>query len=447
VILPFFYRALTRPMPPLVTLYLQRRCRRGKEDRLRLAERRGIASGARPPGPLIWIHGASVGEATAVLQLIERLLETRPELEVLVTTGTVASAQLLKKRLPARARHQFVPIDLPGWIRRFLDFWRPDMALWVESELWPNLVLATHARGVPMMLINARLSARSFRRWQRWPGLIRPVLGAFAQCLAQDDKQARRLRRLGAKNVVAIGDLKAAGHRLPVDQAQLQRLRQEIGRRPLWLAASTHQGEEEAAAEVHATLAAKYSGLMTIIAPRHPVRGDAVAAMLARSGLRVARRGYGEPITPETDIYLADTMGELGLFYRVAEIAFIGGSIVRNGGHNPFEAARLDCAILHGPDISNCAAMTAALAEAGAAQMVDDAEELATAVSLLLSDPRLCAARRAAAMRVAAQGETILDAVLTRLAPWLDRIAPQQSAPLQRNLIAAEERAPHIVRA
>ena len=178
--LPFFYRALTRPLPPLVTLYLQRRCRRGKEDRLRLAERRGIAGDTRPPGPLIWIHGASVGEATAVLQLIDRLLETRSELEVLVTTGTVASAQLLEKRLPARARHQFVPIDLPGWVQRFLDHWRPDMALWVELELWPNLVLATHARGIPMMLINARLSARSFRRWQQWPGLIRPVLGAFA---------------------------------------------------------------------------------------------------------------------------------------------------------------------------------------------------------------------------------------------------------------------------
>ena len=447
MILPFLYRALTRPLPPLVTLYLQRRCRRGKEDRLRLAERRGIANDARPAGPLIWIHGASVGEATAVLQLIERLLETRSELEILVTTGTVASARLLEKRLPAGARHQFVPIDLPGWVQRFLDHWRPDMALWVELELWPNLVLATHARGIPMMLINARLSARSFRRWQQWPGLIRPMLDAFALCLAQDAEQARRLCRLGAENVIAIGDLKAAGHRLPVDQAQLQRLKREIGRRPLWLAASTHQDEEEAAAEVHATLAAKHPGLLTIIAPRHPVRGDAVAAMLARSGLRVARRGYSEPITSETDIYLADTMGELGLFYRLAEIAFVGGSIARSGGHNPFEAARLDCAILHGPDMSNCAAMAGALAEAGAAQMVDDAEELGTAVSLLLSDPRLCAARRAAAMRVAAQGETILDAVLARLAPWLDRIAPQRSASPQGDLIAADERVPHIVRA
>ncbi len=445
--LPFVYRALTWPLPPLVRLYLRRRCRRGKEDRLRLGERRGIAGIARPPGPLIWIHSASVGEATAVLQLIERLLETRPELEVLATTGTIASAQLLAKRLPARARHQFVPVDLSGWVERFLDFWRPDMAIWVESELWPNLVLSTHARSIPMMLINARLSARSVRRWQRWPRLIQPVLGAFAQCLAQDDQQARRLRRLGAENVVAIGDLKAAGDPLPFDQAELRRLRREVGARPLWLAASTHQGEEESAAAVHATLAAKYPGLLTIIAPRHPIRGDAVATMLSRSGLRVARRSRGEPITDQIDIYLADTMGELGLLYRVAEIAFIGGSLVRHGGHNPFEAARLDCAILYGPDISNCAAMAAALAEAGAAQMVADAEELARMVSLLLSDLRLRAARRAAALRVAAEGEAVLAAVLMRLAPWLDRIAPRRGAPARGGLIAAGERAPHVVRA
>jgi 3-deoxy-D-manno-octulosonic-acid transferase len=445
--LSFFYRALTWPLPPLVTLYLQRRCRRGKEDRLRLAERRGIAGAARPPGPLIWIHGASVGEATAVLQLIDRLLETRPELEVLLTTGTVASAQLLERRLPAHARHQFVPVDLPGWVERFLDFWRPDMALWVESELWPNLVLLTHARGVPMMLINARLSSRSFRRWQRWPGLIRPVLGAFEQVLAQDDQQARGLRRLGAENVVAIGDLKTAGDRLPADDAQLWGLQREIGQRPLWLAASTHQGEEEAAAEVHTTLAAKYPGLLTIIAPRHPRRGDAIAAMLARTGLRVARRSHGEPITQETEIYLADTIGELGLFYRLSEIAFIGGSIVGHGGHNPFEAARLDCAILHGPDISNCAAMAAALADAGAAETVADAEELARAVSLLLSDPRLCTARRTAAIRVAAEGEAVLDAVLTRLAPRLDQLAPQRSVVSRHDSSAAEEPAADTVRA
>ena len=443
--LPLLYRALTSPLPPLVMLYLQRRCRRGKEDRARLAERRGIAGAPRPQGPLVWIHAASVGEATAVLRLIERLLETRPELEILLTTGTVTSARLLENRLPPRARHQYVPVDLPGWIRRFLDYWRPDLALWVESELWPNLVLATHARGIPMLLLNGRLSARSYRRWRRWPGLIGPVLGAFAQCLAQDAEQARRLRYLGESQVAAVGDLKAAGNPLPFDPAELWRLRQDIGPRPLWLAASTHPGEEEIAATVHQRLAAKHPGLLTIIAPRHPARGEAVAAMLAASGLNVARRSQGEPVTAGTEAYLADTLGELGLLYRLARIAFIGGSITPKGGHNPLEAARLDCTVLHGPDMSNCAAMATALAAAGAAQTIGSAEELAGAVSLLLSDPGTRAARIDAARRVADAGAMVLDAVLARLAPWLDQIARVQNGLSHDALFEAVDQAPHAV--
>jgi 3-deoxy-D-manno-octulosonic-acid transferase len=444
--LPLLYRALTRPLSPLVMLYLDRRRRRGKEDGLRLRERRGFASGARPPGPLVWIHAASVGEATAMLRLIELLLRTRPELAILVTTGTVASARLLETRLPAGARHQFVPVDLPRWIGRFLDHWRPDLALWVESELWPNLVLVTHARGIPMMLVNGRLSARSYRRWRRWPGLIGPMLGAFAQCLAQDAEQADRLRRLGARDVAAVGDLKAAGAALPVDQAQLWRLRREIGLRPAWLAASTHAGEEEIAAAAHRRLAADHPSLLTIIVPRHPARGGAVAAMLAGRGLHVARRSRGDPVTGETEIYLADTIGELGLFYRLAGIAFIGGSLARRGGHNPFEAARLDCAVLHGPDMSNCTGMAAALAAAGAAQTVTGADELAQAVAALLADRRLRSARCAAGARAAAAGQGILDTVLARFAPWLDRFAPLRSEP-ESALTDRRAEAAHSLRA
>jgi 3-deoxy-D-manno-octulosonic-acid transferase len=419
-----FYRVLTRLLTPLVLPYLHRRRRRGKEDGARLGERRGLAGAPRPPGSLVWVHAASVGEATAVLRLIERLLETRPAIEVLVTTGTVTSARLLATRLPPCARHQFVPVDLPRWVDRFLGHWRPDLALWVESELWPNLVLATRARGIPMVLVNARLSARSYRRWRRWPGLIAPMLEAFALCLAQDAEQAARLRVLGARNVATVGDLKAEGATLPADPLQLRRLRREIGARPLWLAASTHEGEEEIAAAVHLRLAAAHPGLLTIIAPRHPARGEAIAAMLAGRRLQVARRSRGAPIAEASDIYLADTMGELGLFYRLAGIAFIGGSLTPKGGHNPFEAARLDCAVLHGPDMSNCAAMSAALAAAGAAETVRDAEELARAVSRLIGDRRLCAARAAAGVRAAAEGDGVVDAVLGQLAPWLDRLAP-----------------------
>jgi 3-deoxy-D-manno-octulosonic-acid transferase len=421
---PVLYRALTAAAAPLVRRYLRARCRRGREDPARLGERFGRAGVARPPGPLVWLHAASVGEAASVLALIERILAERPLLEVLLTTGTVAAARLAEARLPARARHQFVPVDLPGAVARFLDHWRPDLAIWVESELWPNLVLTTARRGIPMLLANARLSAGSLARWRLLPGLARPILGAFALSLAQDEVQAERFRRLGARPVASVGDLKAAAAPLAADAEALAALRRAVGTRPLWLAASTHPGEEEIAAAAHALLAREHPGLLTIIVPRHPVRGPAIAQMLRARGLRTAQRSLGEAIDAATQICLADTLGELGLFFRLCGIALIGGSLAPHGGHNPFEAARLDCAILHGPDMANCAAMAAALDAAGAAVTVGDAASLAAAVSRLLADPVEQAMRAKAAARIAALGGGALDAVLRRFAPWFDRLAP-----------------------
>lgn len=362
-----------------------------------------------------------------MLGLIERVLRERPGLEFLVTTGTVASARLVAARLPARAHHQFAPLDFPLFVARFLDHWRPDLALWVESELWPNLVLATRARGVPMILVNARLSTRAHARWRRVGGMIGPVLDAYALILAQSAGQAERFRALGARRVASVGDLKAAAPPLPADPAALSRLREAVAGRPLWLAASTHAGEEEIAAEVHRALKARRPRLLTIVAPRHPARGDAIAAMLKGRGLAVARRSRRETPRADTDIYLADTIGELGLFYRLCDIALVGGSLAERGGHNPFEAARLGAAVLFGPDTRNCAVLAEALLAAGAAQSVTR-ESLAGAVSALLDDPRLVAGRAAAGLRVAAAGEDVLDAVLDHLAPWLDRLAPVAGA-------------------
>src|SRR4051795_1973832 len=214
------YRTATAAATPLVRFYLHARARRGKEDRERITERYGIAGAFRPRGTLVWIHAASVGEAMAGRALIDRLVTQRPGIEILLTTGTVASARLLAERLPSCVRHQFVPVDLPHAVDRFLDHWRPDLAIWVESELWPNLVLATRRRGIPMLLLNGRLSARSFRRWRNMPGLIRPVLQAFALCLAQDEQQAKRFRALGAHGAVSAGDLKAAAPSLAADPAE-----------------------------------------------------------------------------------------------------------------------------------------------------------------------------------------------------------------------------------
>jgi 3-deoxy-D-manno-octulosonic-acid transferase len=417
------YQAGTTALGPVVALYLARRMAHGKEDRERFAERQGHAGRVRPPGPLVWVHAASNGEAVSMLSLIDRLLVERPALSVLVTTGTVTSARLLAHRLPAdRAWHQYVPVDRPTYVRRFLEHWRPDLALWVESELWPNLIAETDRAGTPILLLNGRMSLRSFRGWQRLPGLIGPLLACFELCLAQDDIQAERLRRLGAAAATSVGDLKTAAAPLPCDEGELARIAADAADRPLWLAASTHAGEEEAAAEVHRKLMRERPGLLTIIAPRHPARAPEIAAMLEQRGLNVARRSLDEPLDSSIDIYLADTLGELGLFYRLAGIAFIGGSLTPVGGHNPLEAALLDCAILHGPDMSNCAAMTQSLADAGASIQIADASALAQAVRRLLGDPVERAARAAAAAGVASDNHAVLDAVLKRIAPWLDRL-------------------------
>jgi 3-deoxy-D-manno-octulosonic-acid transferase len=421
---PSAYRAATAAATPLVRYYLRVRGRRDKEDRERIGERYGIAAADRPRGPLIWIHAASVGEAHSVLALIERITARRSGLEILLTTGTVASARLLAGRLPSRVRHQFVPVDLPRAVQRFLDHWRPDLAIWIESELWPNLVLGTWRRGIPMLLLNGRLSARSFRRWRRMPGLIGPVLQSFALCLTQDEQQAVRFSALGARSAASVGDLKSAAASLPANPAELSALRSRIDDRPVWIAASTHPGEEEIAAGAHVRIAREHPRLLTIIAPRHPARGTVVADILRSEGLNVARRSCGEALSGDTDIYLADTLGELGLMFRVAEIAFIGGSMVAKGGHNPFEAARLGCAILHGGDTSNCAGMAASLDRAGAALTVSDDASLADAVARLLRDPGERCARATAAARVAAAGSGVLDKVLDRLTPWLDALAP-----------------------
>jgi 3-deoxy-D-manno-octulosonic-acid transferase len=419
------YRGLTVALGPAVRLYLAHRRRQGKEDALRFPEREGYPSRARPPGPLLWIHAASIGEAVSTLALIDRLAGERPALNMLVTTGTVTSAHLLATRLPTgHAWHQYVPVDRPVYVRRFLAHWRPDLALWVESELWPNLIVETRRRGIPLLLVNGRMSLASFRRWSRVPALIRPLLRGFDLCLTQDSIQAERFARLGAPRALTVGDLKSAAAPLPVDEVALGALEAAIGRRPRWLAASTHEGEEELAGEAHARLRQRFPDLLTIIAPRHPPRADEIAEILQRQGLRVSRRSRNEPIAADTCIYLADTLGELGLFYRIAGVAYIGGSIGGIGGHNPLEAALLDCAILHGPDMANAAGMAEALRAAGASEVVTDAAALARALEAILADPSVQARRAAAAATVAARQRHVLDAVLDRLSPWLDRLEP-----------------------
>ncbi|MCZ6861399.1 MAG: 3-deoxy-D-manno-octulosonic acid transferase, partial [Alphaproteobacteria bacterium] len=331
------YIAVTNLAGPVFRLVLAIRRARGKEDRQRIGERFGRPGHDRPEGALIWVHGASVGESLSILPLIERLIADRPDLNVVVTTGTVTSAILMSRRLPNGAFHQFVPIDRRAEVRRFLGHWRPDLALWLESELWPILLTEISARGTPIVLLNARMSRRSFARWRRWPGFARFVLTRFALCLAQSEADAERLAGLGAPSPACPGNLKFASPPLPADEQTLSRLRAEVSNRPVWLAGSTHPGEEEIIADAHKRLGERFDDLLTIIVPRHPGRGPEIARELAMGGLETALRSSGDAIALGTAIYVADTMGELGLFYRLAEVVFIGGSLVPHGGQNPIE--------------------------------------------------------------------------------------------------------------
>lgn len=419
---PGLYRGLTEIATPAIVLALHLRRRRGKEDPARAGERRGVAGRARPSGPLIWIHAASVGEATSALALIERLRADRPHIKILITTGTTTSAELMARRLPDGAFHQFVPVDRGAWVDRFLDHWRPDLALWIESELWPNLIHATKARGIPMALINARLSERSVAGWQRFPNLIRPTLAAFDLRLAQSPADAERLKTLGAPDADYVGNLKFAARPLPVDAAARDALTGAIGDRPRWLAANTHDGEEAIAFEAH--IGQSRRDLLTIVAPRHPNRGDAIEALAKSRGLALARRSRGEPPGASTEVYLADTLGEMGLFYSVARQSFIAGSFVPVGGHNPLEAAHFDTAIVIGPDRRNNAAAAKALVDANAAIEVSDPPALSATLKKLLAEPIRRDTLAANARGVVAQHEGVLDAVLARLAPTLDRLAP-----------------------
>lgn len=413
------YALLGRLVTPLVRHYLRRRLAQGREEAARLGERLGRTNVARPDGPLLWIHAASVGEAQSTLPLIERLQRDWPGFTILMTSGTVTSARLMGERLPPRAIHQYVPVDLPGAVGAFLGHWRPDVALFVESEFWPGLLRAAATRGTRLVLLNGRISADSYDGWRRARPVIRGLLNCFDLIAARSPEDRERLEGLGAEGVLTLGDLKAAAPPLSADPAELARLWAMIGERPRWLAASTHAGEERMAGDTHRALKARVPGLLTLIAPRHPHRAAAIRRELEALGLAVAQRSKGNTITGATDVYIADTIGELGLWYRLAEVVFVGGSLVAHGGQNLLEPAKLDCAILSGPHTANFARVAAEMTAAGAMREVGGPAALTAAVAELLSDANATQALAAAAAGYAAAQADILDRILGALAPLL----------------------------
>jgi len=413
------YSALTRGAAPTLEWLLRRRLAKGREDPDRLNERRGQPQRPRPEGRLIWLHGASVGEALSAQVLVDRLLARDPELTVMVTTGTVSSARLMAERLPARAFHQFMPLDHPGWVRRFLDHWRPDAALWMESEIWPNMLRAIEARRLPAALVNGHMSKASYRRWRLLGPAARRLFGVFAVCHAQSGEEAHQLEALGARHVAALGNLKFSSPPPAADASALAELQAAIGERPVWLFAQTHEGEEDYAARVHRDLRADFPHLLTLIVPRHPERGRDIASLIQPEGLPVTRRSRGQMPDDDTEIYVGDTLGELGLFYRLAPVTVIGGSFVPHGGHTPIEPAQLGRAILHGPHMENFARVCAAMEAAGAVRKVPGETALVDALAELLANPAARARLGSAAKDLAADNRQVVARVLAHLEPVL----------------------------
>jgi 3-deoxy-D-manno-octulosonic-acid transferase len=419
------YRFGTDLAGPWLERHLDRRAAAGKEDRARLGERRGEGSIPRPPGRLLWLHGASVGETQSLLPLIAALRQRMPALQLLVTCGTVAAAKLLDTTLPAGAIQQYLPLDRRAWVQRFLDHWRPEAGVIADSELWPNLLLATKQRRLPLALVNGRLSERSFRRWRWLPGFATELLDAFAVIATIDEAQRDRFAALGASRAVAVGNLKAAAPLLGCDEAELARFRAACAGRPVILLASSHAPEERLLALALAPHGARADAPLLLLAPRHPARAEEIAAELHRAvsaAGEVPRRSRGALPGRRNRFYLADSMGEMGLWFRLADIVIMGGALIDKGGHNPIEPALIGRPILTGPHIGNFADLYERMASAGGCGILPDAPRLASNVASLLADPPARSGLARIAQRFAQDEARVLDRTLVALAPIMNAL-------------------------
>ena len=416
------YNTLVRTLYPIVIRrYIEKRKKMGKEDVKRFNERVGRPTKPRPDGRLIWLHGASVGESISMLPLINRLLEIYPDAHVMVTTGTTTSAEVMAKRLPERAFHQYLPIDNPVFAARFVRHWQPTIALWFESEFWPAMLSTIKRRNIPLILINGRISNKSFKRWQQFDFVIKELLDCFTACLGQSEEDAYRLRALGAKDAMCLGNLKYAGLPIPVDEEKTKEIQDEIGERPVWLASSTHSDEEVKIGRHLKDLVAKHSGLLTIIAPRHPNRGVEIKnALREKYQLNVALRSANEKIMPETEVYIADTIGEMGIWYELCPIVFIGGSLIPHGGQNFMEPSRCRDAVIVGPHMHNFTdAMNRAKRADGIIQ-VDETVDLIDMVDQLLSNKELLEAKRSLAYNWATSEAKVLDGIAEKIQGYME---------------------------
>ncbi len=395
---------------------LRQRLARGKEDHSRSEERLGVPGKPRPPGMMVWIHSASVGEVISVLKVVEEIARLRGDIGFLITTGTLSSAELLQTRMPERTLHQFIPYDTRNAVEKFLDYWKPSIGIWTESELWPTLICESHRRRIPLLFVNARMSEKSYRRWRWIPGFAASLLRRFDGALCQDSRTGRYLHRLGlpAARIDVTGSLKRGAGALPCNPRDRDSFVRAVAGRKLWLAASTHDGEEELVGQAHSLLEQRHEGMLLVLVPRHPERGREIGDRLTSLGYRVRLRSEGELPAEGDQIHVADTFGELGLWYRVAPVSFVGGSMVESGGHNPYEPALLESVILHGPHVGNFAQDFARFSSAGAARQVETPAGLADAVDEML-DPDAARRMTSAALTICSGGEAIVQQVAERI--------------------------------
>lgn len=422
------YKSVTNYSKPLLHALLKKRVYAGKEDEQRLGERRGKASKPRPDGKLFWVHAASVGEAQSALILINALLEQDKDLHILITTGTKTSAQLMAQKLPERALHQFYPLDQNYWVERFLNHWTPDAVFWMESELWPNMLMDIQKRDIPTALVNGRLSPRSFKRWSMFKKSIAEVLKTFDLVLTQTDQEKGYYTELGAKCVVTTDNLKYSSKPLDYNKADYDALKKAIGQRPFWVYASTHKGEEQLACDIHGALKADIPDLLTIVVPRHPERGPDISDICEANSLDgVLRRQIKRLPDSDTDIYIANTLGELGLFYSLSPIACIGRSFSDDGGggHNPIEAAQLGCAVLHGPNVQNLQDIFDDMDAHDAAIKIEKKDALAPLLKELLGNPDKLSALQKRGHDFAAAKTRVIDTVMKEIQPLLDKANSQ----------------------
>ena len=413
------YRFLTVLLAPLFDYILARRVKQGREEEARIDECRGVAGRPRPEcAALFWVHAASVGESQSALRLIHDILARYADAQVLVTTGTVTSAKLMAQKLPERAFHQYYPLDRPDWVDRFVAHWRPDFVIWMESELWPNMLRTLAARDIPAVLLNARLSERSGKRWGMVKSAARTLLQTFSMIFAQTPRDGQAFEALGARKVVVSGNIKYSALPLPCDQGDLDDLKASVKGRPVWVYASTHSGEEALAMQVHQRLQTQYPDLLTIIALRHPHRRDEVVEICQEADLAHCVRGEGKSLPGEKDhIYIVDTMGELGLFYRLAPIAMIGRSFSDDGGggHNPIEAAQLGAAVLSGAHVRYQQEIFDEMKGRGAAKILQKPDELYDALYHLFGHEDALAALQLKGADFVAAKDGILQHVEDRL--------------------------------